>query len=77
MLKAAPKAKGTKGQLRGKKGAKRGTLSEPRIEDPPTLASVGITKKESSRSQELAAVSEAEFEAAGRRGGTGERLSEP
>ena len=55
MLMVGPKADGGDAQrTRFKKGT----------ESPPTLASVGITKKESSRSQELAAVPEAEFEAA-------------
>jgi hypothetical protein len=67
MLKDAPKAKGTQGRItgpgRGKKNG--GAKVEPPLSDaPPTLASVNITKKESSRSQELAAVPEADFEAA-------------
>ena len=62
-LKDAPKAKGTRSQKlkRVTGGAK---VEPPEKDDIPTLASVGITKKESSRSQELAAVPEAEFEAA-------------
>ena len=54
MLEILPKAEGTRGQLKGKSSG--GAKVEPPETDTPTLASVGITKKESSRSQELAAV---------------------
>jgi hypothetical protein len=53
MLAAAPMAKGNRGAGRPKKG---GAKVEPPKSDAPTLADVGITKKESSRSQELAKV---------------------
>ena len=59
MLKETPKATGAAG--RGKKGAKRGTLLEPRIKSP-TLASLNIDKKLSARSQKLAGLSETIFE---------------
>ena len=60
MLKDRPKRTAAHRKGGGSKGSKR----EPLPDAPPTLASVGITKKENSRSQELAAVPEAEFEAA-------------
>jgi 16S rRNA G966 N2-methylase RsmD len=60
MLIDAPKQAGARGK-RG--GGTRGSKKELQVNAPPTLESAGITKKESSRSQELAAVPEAEFEA--------------
>lgn len=51
-LKAAPKNNGAAG--RGEKGAKRGSLVEPPIDQPPTLAEVGIGRKESVTVQALA-----------------------
>jgi len=60
MLMVGPKAEGVR--MKGKD--KFGTAIMEVPNDAPTLASVGISWKESSRSQELAAVSEAEFEAA-------------
>ena len=62
MLKIAPKQHGESGG-RPRKDGKPSSRKEPGLL-PPTLSSAGITKKESSRSQELAEVPEAEFEAA-------------
>lgn len=53
MLQEAPKAKG---ELR------RGAKSEPRETDAPTLAELGLTKKESAVAQKLAALPEKAFE---------------
>ena len=53
MLKEAPKAKGE---------IHRGTKLEPRGNDAPTLAELGITKKESAESQQLARLPRAVFE---------------
>jgi 16S rRNA G966 N2-methylase RsmD len=61
MLKIAPKQHGARSR---KGGGTRGSKKELQVQATPTLSSVGITKKESSRSQELAEVPEAEFEAA-------------
>ncbi|HJZ55891.1 MAG TPA: hypothetical protein VKE74_13060 [Gemmataceae bacterium] len=55
MLKATEKNTGAAG--RGEKGAKRGSLVEPPIETP-TLADLGISKKESSDAQTLATLKE-------------------
>jgi hypothetical protein len=52
MLKETPKNEGTKNQLTGR-GTIGGSSEEPPIV-PPTLASIGITKKQSSRAQKLA-----------------------
>ncbi len=61
ILKSMKKAKGTKGQLRGKKSS-GGTKTEPPEDDSPTLADIGVSKKTSSQEQKLAAVPEAQFE---------------
>jgi hypothetical protein len=63
MLMVGSKAEGSKGQLKGRDSSGTAIMEAPE-DNTPTLASVGISWKESSRSQELAAVSEAEFEAA-------------
>jgi hypothetical protein len=42
------------GPGRGKKGEKPGSKKEPGFSDPPTLADIGIDKKESSDAQALA-----------------------
>jgi hypothetical protein len=52
MLKETPKNEGTKNQLTGR-GTIGGSSEEPPIV-PPTLSSIGITKKQSSRAQKLA-----------------------
>ena len=57
MLAQMPKATGTRGQLAG------GTSRVP-PENAPTLAAMDISKNESSRWQKLAAIPEAEFDAA-------------
>lgn len=59
MLQAAPKAAGAKG-LPG--GGTRGSKKEPRVDDPPTLKELGLTKKESAVAQKLAALPEKDFE---------------
>ncbi len=57
-----PKAKGTRGQL---KGSSSGAAKTEAPEDPtPTLTEVGISYKLSSQAQELANAPEEEFEAA-------------
>jgi hypothetical protein len=53
MLQAAPKAKGE---------LLRGAKSEPRENEAPTLAELGLTKKESAVAQKLAALPEEAFE---------------
>jgi hypothetical protein len=55
MLKAAPKAKGVKGQFTG------GTKSEPPAETAPTLAELGLDKKTSAVAQKLATLSDEAF----------------
>ena len=57
MLAEAPKAIGAAGG--GKKTGPRGTFTEPR-DAPSTLADMGIDKKLSARSQELAAMPESD-----------------
>jgi len=63
LLKATERAKGTKaggGPGRGK----RGPMREPRFwDDAPRLAELGISKKESSRAQELAELPDDKFKA--------------
>lgn len=54
-LRKTEKNKGAKG-LRG--GGTRGSQKEPRVATPPTLASAGITKKESSTAQALVKLKE-------------------
>lgn len=53
MLTATPKAKGE---------IRRGTKTEPRENEPPTLAELGLSKKESAVAQKLAALPETEFQ---------------
>lgn len=45
-------------------GTRRGTTRAPREDAPPTLAEIGVTKKESARFQAIAAVPRDEFEGA-------------
>ena len=59
LLKERPKAPGAKGKPGG---GTRGSKKEPRVGEPPTLASQGIDKKLSSRAQKLAALTEPAFE---------------
>jgi hypothetical protein len=52
-----PKAKGTRGNLRGKpKGGKPsgGSLTAPPDKDTPTIAELGLSKKRASRARKLA-----------------------
>lgn len=49
---------------KGAKAGKTGTKGKPALDPTPTLAESGISKKLSSRAQELASVPEDEFEAA-------------
>lgn len=55
-------AKGTKGQLVSR-GVIGGTQAEPPINTAPTLADVGLTKKESAQAQFIAKVAETKPEA--------------
>ena len=57
MLADAPKNKGESGQLNGRDSS-GSTQRKPPENHTPTLADVGITKKESSQSQALATVKE-------------------
>jgi N6-adenosine-specific RNA methylase IME4 len=59
ILKATPKATGTKGQGRPKIG---GSIKEPPIAQAPKLSDIGISKKVSSRAQQMASLSAAKFE---------------
>ena len=59
LLREAEKQVGARGQSGGDT---RGSKKEPRVNAPPTLASLGIDKKLSSRSQKLAAMPEKQFE---------------
>jgi len=61
MLKETERAKGTKGQLKGK-DVSGGHSMIPPEDDTPTLAELGITKRESSEAQLLADIEEEEFE---------------
>ena len=61
ILNTNPVAKGTRGTLRGKESSGSTKLAPPE-DDAPTIASVGVTKKESSRAKDLAELSEQEFE---------------
>lgn len=59
ILMATPKAKGTEGLGRPKLG---GNKMEPPKQDVPTLAELGLSKKESAVAQKLAALPENQFE---------------
>ena len=61
MLQAAPKNRGVEGKAGPGRG-KPGTKSEPGFTEAPTLAELGLTKKESAVAQKLAALSENDFE---------------
>jgi len=60
MLQTAPKARGAKTVGGDKRSG--GTVSAPPEDDAPTLADLGLTKKESAVAQKLAALPEAEFQ---------------
>ncbi len=63
-MKQAPKATGTRGQLRpagpgrGKKTS--GTATDPPVSNTPTLADQGVDKKTANLARQLAALSDAE-----------------
>lgn len=63
-LEKTPKASGVRGQVRG--GTGRGkpirAVPEENRPEPPTLSDLGVDKKLSSRSQQLAAIPDEEFE---------------
>ena len=59
-LKAMPKATGAKGNPGGQ-GAEIVRFPEGTTQQPPTLADIGITKKQSHVAQKLAAIPEPEF----------------
>lgn len=61
MLTASPKAKGAR--TVGGGGFSGGTVLVPPEETAPTLADLGLTKKESAVAQKLAALPESEFRA--------------
>lgn len=61
VLRATPKAKGTKNQLRGKNSS-GGSKTEPPEESAPTLAELGLSKKDAMVAQALAVMPEAAFE---------------
>ena len=63
MLQAAPKAKGAK--TVGGGGFSGGSVSAPPEDDAPTLADLGLTKKESAVAQKLADLSREESERVG------------
>jgi len=54
------KAKGTKGQLKGR-DVSGGTIEAPLETDAPTLAEIGISKKQSAQAQKLASMPEEQF----------------
>ena len=56
-LKAMPKA----GPQHSTGGGSKGSVREPLPDAPPTLADIGITKKQSHVAQKLAAIPEPEF----------------
>lgn len=58
-LKAMPKA----GPQHSTGGGSKGSVREPLPDAPPTLADIGITKKQSHVAQKLAAIPEPEFRA--------------
>ena len=60
MLKRTPRNTGAAG--RGKAKAKRGTLGVPRIDEPETLAEIGLDKKTSKMAQDVAEFTEEEVE---------------
>lgn len=57
-----PKQHGARG-MAGPGRGKRGVKTEPRLEAPPTMESLGIGKRESSRAQKLGRMSAGDFEA--------------
>lgn len=64
LLEKVPKAKGTKGRIQdGMRGATGGTRETPPVEAEPTLADLGVTKKESSQAQKLSKIPLERFEA--------------
>jgi ParB family chromosome partitioning protein len=63
MLIEAPKAKGTQGQpQKGMRGITGGDNREPPVKSPPTLHSLGLTKRDSSQAQKLARLPEDKFQ---------------
>ena len=56
MLAQTPKATGVSGRFTG------GATEEPPVQDVPTLAEIGITKKQSANWQSLASMSDEHFE---------------
>ena len=54
MLQATPKAKGTRGQLKGSTPSGGTRLGPPETDGPPTLGDLGIAKKESALARKLA-----------------------
>ncbi len=63
LLGAMEKAKGTRGSARGSTDGSGGIITEPPENDAPTLKQLGITKTQSSKWQQQAAMSEPVFEA--------------
>jgi phage N-6-adenine-methyltransferase len=61
LLAGMEKAKGTRGQLIGR-SVIGGNITEPPIDEIPTLPEMGISKKQSSQWQKLAGLDEPEFE---------------
>jgi len=59
LLKETERAKGTAGMGRPTKGS---THKEPPKDDTPTLAALGVSKKESARAQMLADIPDENFE---------------
>jgi len=60
LLKVTPKNSGV--ATRDKRGMTRGSSGVPRVAEPPTLADVGLTKKQSSIAQKLAELPKKQFE---------------
>jgi hypothetical protein len=56
ILKDTPKNGGTKGTIRGSTDGSGGAILVPPESQPPTLAEVGLTKKQSSKAQKIADV---------------------
>lgn len=61
-LKGAPKATGTRSQLDGRDSSGGSAVVPPEESPIPTLAELGISKKESAESQRLADISDEQFE---------------
>jgi hypothetical protein len=69
MLKATPKASGSRGALAGR-DTSGGTILEPPENQTPTLAEIGIDKKTSSLAQRIASLPPEKIQAIAKRDST-------